>query len=171
MRRDKLTSKQAAFVQAYLALGGRNGRQAAINAGYSAHGPKSGKLGAAVVASRMLRDPKILAELKRETESRLRAGVVLAGTVLEELARDAQSESVRLSAAQALLDRGGLMLTRMTEHTVTLRDERSDTELWARIGQLQRELGSNAKVIEAAVERESLPTPSDIAVEEQGDAA
>jgi phage terminase small subunit len=51
-----LTSKQAAFVAAYLV--DSNGKKAAIKAGYSASG-------AEVAASRLLRHPKVAAALKK----------------------------------------------------------------------------------------------------------
>ncbi|UQY83670.1 terminase small subunit [Ralstonia pseudosolanacearum] len=148
-RGDKLTPKQLAFVKAYTATGGANGTQAAIAAGYSASGGKTGKLGASVAAHRLLRDPRIIEEIKKEADRRLRAGVCLAAATLEELCGNAQSESVRLQAAQALLDRGGMQLASLSQHTVTIEDKRTDDELLARIAQMQKELG--LKVIDAEV--------------------
>ena len=86
--------------------------------------------------------------------------MALGATTLEELALNAQSESVRLQAAQALLDRGGMQLASLSEHHVVVKDERSDEELRARVEQLQRELGLSAKVISGEVVRpRSLPAP------------
>ena len=102
----------------------------------------------------------VVAAIKEEAERRLRAGVALGATTLEELALNAQSESVRLQAAQALLDRGGMQLASLSEHHVVVKDERSDDELRARVEQLQRELGLSAKVISGEVVRpRSLPAP------------
>ncbi|OIT11704.1 hypothetical protein BL241_11565 [Ralstonia solanacearum] len=169
--KEKLTPRQAAFVKTYLATGGANATQAAIAAGYSV---KTGKGGAAVAASRMLRMPHILAAIKEETERRLRAGVALAAVTLEELAKSAQSESVRLQAAQSLLDRGGMQLATITQHNVTIEDKRSDDELRARVAQLQRELGLSSKVLPAEiVPPKALPAlagaVSDIVIEATGD--
>jgi hypothetical protein len=143
---DKLTPKRKAFVKAYLATGGKNATQAAIAAGFSNKGN-----GASVIACRLLQDPVIQQAIKEEATRRLRAGVALGATTLEELALNAQSESVRLQAAQALLDRGGMQLASLSEHHVVVKDERSDDELRARVLQLQRELGLNAKVIPGEV--------------------
>ena len=152
---DKLTPKRAAFVKAYLATGGANATQAAIAAGYSG---KGGGAGAAVTASRLLREPLVLQAIKEEAERRLRAGVALGASTLEELARNAQSESVRLQAAQSLLDRGGLQLASLSKHEVVV-EHRSDDELRARVEQLQRELGLNARVIAGEIVRPpALPT-------------
>jgi len=149
---EKLTPKQQAFVKAHVRMGGLNATQAAIAAGYSG---KNKRVGAAVTASRLLDKPHILDALRKETERGLRAGVAIGASVLESLARTAKSESVRLQAAQALLDRGGLQLASLSEHHVVVEDRRTDTELQARVNELYRELGLNAKVIEA-----ELPAPS-----------
>lgn len=152
---DKLTPKRKAFVKAYLATGGKNATQAAIAAGFSNKGN-----GASVIGCRLLQDPAVLAAIKEEATRRLRAGVALGATTLEELALNAQSESVRLQAAQALLDRGGMQLASLSEHHVVVKDERSDEELRARVEQLQRELGLSAKVIPGEIVRpRSLPAP------------
>lgn len=142
----KLTPKQQAFVRAFIGTGGSNATAAAIAAGYSGKGKGAG---AAVTASRLLRQPLVLQELRAETERRLRAGVALGASTLEELCKSANSESVRLQAATALLDRGGLQLAHLTKSHVTIEDRRSDAELKARIEALSRELGLQAKVIEA----------------------
>jgi len=139
MSADKLTPKQTAFVKSYCRLGGMNATQAAIAAGYSGHGKGAG---AAVSASRMLQLPHILQAIREETERTLRAGVALGAQVLDELARGAVSESVRLQAAQALLDRGGMQLANLS-----VEDKRTDAELRCRVEELARELGLAAKVI------------------------
>ncbi len=142
----ELTTKQAAFVRAYVKLGGLNAMQAALAAGYSG---RDGGNNAAVVASRMLRMPHILSAIREETQRKLCSGVALGAVILEDLGRNATSESVRLQAAQALLDRGGMQLASLSEHHVVVEDRRSDVELLQRVVELQRELGLNAKVIDA----------------------
>jgi hypothetical protein len=138
MSAEKLTPKQTRFVRAYIATGGNNATQAAIAAGYS---PAGKGAGAAVAAHRMLRMPHILEAIKEETERRLRAGVALAASVLEELAKNGKSESVRFQAAQALMDRGGMQLASLSEHHVIVDDRRSDDEIRAHVLKLSRELG------------------------------
>jgi hypothetical protein len=101
----------------------------------------------------------------------LNAGLPIGTTVLQELAQNANNEAVRLKAATELIDRGGLRLMNLSQHTVVIKDERSDDELRAQIMRLQRELGLDARVIDAAVEPKPLPAPSDTAVEEPSDAA
>ena len=139
--RKKVSARELRFAQAYVRMGGMNGTQAAIAAGY-------GQSGAHVAAHRLLRRPHVLAAIKDETERGLRAGVAIGASVLEDLAKNAASESVKLQAAQALLDRGGMRLANLTEHHHVIEDRRTDSELLARVNQLTRELGLNAKVIE-----------------------
>lgn len=148
MSAEKLTKRQAAFVKAYIATGGTNATQAAITAGYSV---AKGKAGPATQAHALLQLPHILEAIRKETERCLQAGVALGANVLYELASDGKSESVRLQAAQALLDRGGMQLATLSQHTVTIEDKRTDDELRARVEQLQRELGLTAKVIPGEV--------------------
>jgi phage terminase small subunit len=165
---DTLTPKKLAFAKAHVQLGGQNATKAAIMAGYSS---KGGGAGAAVTASRLLRDPRVLQAIKEETERSLRAGVAMAANTLTELAQNAQSESVRLQASQALLDRGGMQLATLSQHHVLVEDKRTDDELRARVEQLQRELGLSAKVIPAeivpprALPMETSNTPDDVAAE------
>jgi phage terminase small subunit len=142
----KLTYKQRAFVRHYVKLGGTNATSAALAAGYAASpSEKGGRApGASVTASRLLNNPAILRAIRDETERSLRAGVALGANVLEQLCREANSESVRLQAAQALLDRGGLQLANLSQHNIVIEDKRTEGELLARVKELQRELGLQA---------------------------
>ena len=121
MSAEQLTPKQQAFVKAHVRLGCLNATQAAIAAGYSGKGNGAG---AAVTASRLLDKPHILDAIRKETERGLRAGVAVGAAVLESLAKTAKSESVRLQAAQALLDRGGMQLASVSEHHLVVEDRR-----------------------------------------------
>jgi len=97
---DKLTEKQNAFVDAYVANGGR-GTQAARDAGYadkSAH----------VEANRLLKNPLILQEIYRRTVMELGASAPQALATVRELAVSAKSDYVRLEASKDILDRAGL---------------------------------------------------------------
>lgn len=135
-----LSAKQRAFVHQYVRLGGKNATAAAVAAGYG-KGPH-------VSAHRLLRYPYILDAIREETERKLRASVSLGADVLEDLAKNAQSESVRLQAAQALLDRGGMQIARLAEHRHVIEDRRTDTELIEHVGNLARELGLSGRVID-----------------------
>lgn len=134
MADTKLTTRQRVFVQTYVKMGGRNATAAAISAGY-------GQAGAHVTGHRLLQRDYILEAIKKETERCLRAGVAVAYDTLQDLAQHAESESVRLNASLAMLDRGGLQLAQRTEHHHVIEDKRSDGELLARIEKLQRDLG------------------------------
>jgi len=131
----KLTVRQARFVKLFVENGGF-AAPAARDAGYT---PKSARFG----SHKFLDIPHVLAAIRLEVQRKLDASVALAARVLETLAKDAKSEAVRLQAASALLDRGGLRLAQYVQHdhTHVLRDERSDAELRARVIELQRELG------------------------------
>ncbi|MDA1090969.1 MAG: terminase small subunit [Proteobacteria bacterium] len=135
-----LTEKQKAFVVNYVS-NGANRREAVIAAGYSMKGID-------VEAHRLLSLPHIQQAIRKEAEDHLNAHVGIAAKVLVDLAQNSKSDSVRLQAVQALLDRGGLPFVRQTEHKHTLEDNRTDAELKAHIEQLTDELGLNAKVIE-----------------------
>lgn len=135
-----LSAKQRAFVHQYVRLGGKNATAAAVAAGYG-KGPH-------VSAHRLLRYPYILDAIREETERKLRASVSLGADILEDLAKNAQSESVRLQAAQALLDRGGMQIARLAEHRHVIEDRRTDAELIAHVGNLARELGLSGRVID-----------------------
>jgi hypothetical protein len=101
-----------------------------------------------------------LAEIRQEVDKRMRSGVALGAETLAELAGSANSESVRLQAAIQLMDRGGMQITTLSEHRVTIEDKRTDEELRARVAQLQRELGLSAKVVQGeVVPPRSLPAP------------
>ena len=147
---DELTSRQAEFVVMYVRQGGNNGTQAAIAAGYSA---KTGTAGAAVAASRLLRDPRILKAIKDECERCLRANTALATNVLIDLAQNADSEHVRLQAAEKILDRGGMQLASLVQHEHSIIDKRSDAELMARFNQIY----PNLPVLDLNAKPASLP--------------
>jgi len=140
MRNSPLTEKQKAFAIAYVNNGG-NRTQAAISAGY--HSKRANQS-----AYQALTSPAVQAAIRKEAEDLLNANVGIGAKVLVELATTSKSDSVRLQAAQSLLDRGGLPFVRQTEHRHTLEDNRTDAELRAHIKQLTDELGLNAKVIE-----------------------
>jgi Terminase small subunit len=135
---DKLSLKEQRFVQAYVATGGRNAAKAALAAGYSDAGNGAS---ARTLGHRLMHRPRVLQAIREEMERSLRAGVVLGGSVLIDLAQSATSESVRLQAALALLDRGGMQLANRTEHRHVIEDNRTDAEIRAQILEMSRALG------------------------------
>lgn len=106
---EDLTDKQKKFAEAYFELS--KGTQAAIIAGYaegSAH----------VEASRLLKNDKVreyIEELQKERRERIQyrlaAMAEKAAEMVFELAVNAESETVRLSAIKDILDRSGYKAT------------------------------------------------------------
>lgn len=75
-----LQPRQLLFVKFYLADPARNGTQAAIAAGYK-------ESGAANQANKLLKNPRILAEIARQTDEIIEESGVTPKMVMEELAR------------------------------------------------------------------------------------
>jgi Terminase small subunit len=98
---EGLTPLQSAFVRHYVQQGGRNGKVAAMRAGYS-------PLTAAQAASRMLDHPEIVAAITKETTLAIGRHVPLALGTMARLARSARSEFVQQNAAADLLNRAGI---------------------------------------------------------------
>jgi hypothetical protein len=118
------TEKQAKFVEYYVLTG--NATQAYKMAGYS---PK-----AADVNGPNLRK-KLAVEIEEETRKRVQGLAPMAVGFLEELAKNAQSEQVRLKAVMDILDRSGYKPTDKVEQTVTYDDKTTD-ELKAELANL-----------------------------------
>jgi phage terminase small subunit len=99
-----LNAREALFVVEYVARSGvaGSGADAALAAGYS----NGNRNAAHSMASRLLRRPAVLRAIKEETGRRLAGVAPLGVATLENLARSARSEQVRLAAANALIDRG-----------------------------------------------------------------
>jgi phage terminase small subunit len=98
----ELTKRQKKFAEAYFEL--NNGTKAAITAGY-------GEKGAHAEASRQLKNVKVrayLEELQKERreriQNRLSTMAVKAVEMIFELAINAESENVRLTALKDILD-------------------------------------------------------------------
>lgn len=130
----KLLPQQRAFVRALIATGGGDNTKAARLAGYGGTNPQS----AHVQASRLAHNPKVVEAIREEAERTIRASVALGAGVLVEIAKDAMHKD-RFKAANALLDRGGMLLVQKSEvlhHHLT--DEKSVTE---RITVLAERLG------------------------------
>ncbi len=128
-----LTEPQRQFVLHYLANGGINSAEAARRAGYG-NNPDS----QAVAASKMLRQPRILAALREVADQRLRSGAVLAASALVEIAGDPLHKE-RFKAANELLNRAGLVVEGISR--VIVEDHRTVEELERRIVSMAERLG------------------------------
>jgi hypothetical protein len=143
MPADKLTPKQKAFVAEFVA-NGANMSEAARRAGYSlSSAPNSGH--------RLMKLPHVVAAIKAEAERMLNANVIIGAQTIVDLARNAESESVRLQAGQSLLDRGGLPFIRQSENRIVVEDRRTDDELLASAKAIAKELGLDAKLVDGHV--------------------
>jgi phage terminase small subunit len=104
---QNLTPKQIAFAEAYvLKLGGRNASGAAALAGYSTAGN-----GHQAVASRLLRDPRVLALIRHLVLTDVQASAVCSMAVLQELQDDiGVPPDTRRKAALNLLEQAGYLV-------------------------------------------------------------
>lgn len=100
---DDLSAQQAAFVRAYVELGGHldSAAEAALSAGYGG-GVRENAIRR---ARELLKNPRILSAIRAEMTNAFTAAAVLGLSTLKELCTDGPP-SVRLSAARELLDRG-----------------------------------------------------------------
>ena len=99
---DGLTIRQRAYAREYVRNGGK-GEQAAIAAGY-------GKAGARQRSTECLQAPAVQEEIRRQVNAMMSDHVPMCLRVLAELAEKAESETVRNSAAQTIMDRTGYKL-------------------------------------------------------------
>lgn len=127
----QLNDRQRAFVIALLTQGNSNHTRAAAAAGYNGTDKTL-----RVAGHRLAHDPKILAAMQEEARGRIQSSVILAASVLEEIAGDPLHKD-RLKAASMLLNRGGLHETSEVRHV----HELSSKEMDARIAQLAKEIG------------------------------
>jgi hypothetical protein len=156
MAREKLKPRQARFVRNLLA--GMRKAQAAIEAGYEPSNADN-------TAARLQGYPHVAAAIRDGAEARLKAGAHLGVRALLDLVENAASEDVRLRAATALLDRGGMPLVKQSEVHPTVTDRRTDRELLEHARQLAKQLGvaMPAGIVDAdfaPVERPALPAPA-----------
>jgi phage terminase small subunit len=153
-----LTPLQRAFVEAWVENPVINGRQAALRAGYSGH-----KGAERVQAHMNLRNERVLAAIREETDKRLRSCAPLGAAVLVEIVNNPDHPK-RLKAAELLLNHGGFH----TMHEQRIKVEHSDLTGEAMVERIrqfavalgmdpQQVLGVNApgaKLIEAKVEKD-----------------
>lgn len=104
-----LTDKQLAFAQHYAATGELKG--SAVAAGYA-------EAGASVEANRLMKNPLIVQEIMQQVRERFVHHAPVAVNAIDQLARSAKSEMVKLLAAQDLLDRAGLKAPEKHMHAI-----------------------------------------------------
>lgn len=132
----ELTIPQRDFVLAYADQGGINAAEAARKAGYG-----GSENSWSVAGSMLLKQPRILAALREEADSRLKSGAILAASVLVEIAGD-QYHRDRYKAAVELLNRAGLVVEGVSR--VIVEDHRTAEEIERRIRDLAERLGIDA---------------------------
>ena len=125
---DDLNTKQADFVTTYIEMGGKKGCEveAALKAGYG----NGVRTKASRQASKLLRNPNVVAAIQAELSNQFGAAAVRAVNVLIELA-DSGPPNVRLQAAKELIDRGyGPVVSRNAHiHVETFEDLLEDAML------------------------------------------
>lgn len=137
------TELQQRFAEAYVENGG-NGAAAAREAGYA-------ESSAAQEAARLLKNKNVLEAIKIETLRQFAEGVPLAVKTIIDLVKNSENAKVRLDAANALLDRGGLQLSQRFEHVI--KDDRTDEELEAAIIASAKELGVSPDAMLAGLKK------------------
>ena len=118
------TEKQARFVEYYVLTG--NATMSYKMAGYA---PKTADINGPILRK------KLSAEIEEETRKRMQGMAPMAVGFLEDLAKNAQSEQVRLKAVMDILDRSGYKPTDKVEQTVSY-DDKSTDELRAELNDL-----------------------------------
>lgn len=133
---DGVTAQQRKFAYEYVnGQNQYNGTKSAIAAGYSDEG------GAAHVrANECLNNPNVLNIIYKLEKKRMRANAGKGNRIIETLASEAVSESVRLSAAVELRNGGGLKQAEIIE----LQDNRNPEQREKRIKELEQMLGNSA---------------------------
>lgn len=168
-----LTEPQRMFVLHYANTGGQNAAEAARRAGYGNSSESQ-----AVAASKMLRQPRILAALREVADRRLKSGAILAASALVEIASDPLHKE-RFKAANELLNRAGLVVEGVSrviveDHRTVAEIERRVVDLAVRVGIDPAKLLGQSQVIEGDFEEldgavEAIHTAGDEWQKEQQD--
>lgn len=149
-----INPKQRAFVRAFVLTGGSNATRACAMSGY---GDTEGSRRA--TAWRLTHDPKILAAIKEAADSMLRANILIGSQVLVEIAQNPHHKD-RFKAAQALLDRGGLIVAAQHNVNLNITEETPNSQIIDRIKVLSSQLGLDPSVLLGREASKSLPPPS-----------
>lgn len=140
-----LTEMQAAYVAHVVS--GIEPAKAATLAGYANDG--------SIVASELMRNPRILAAIHYETARRIGALAPVAVSVLETIANDDTApKGVRVDAAKTLLDRAGHLPPKAASEGGSGRTPAgmSTEELRALADELQRTIEARAKPVQSLEE-------------------
>lgn len=150
-----LTRPQRAFVTALVQVGGapKKHTECAMRAGYG-NNPRS----AETLASNMMRNPKIIAALKEETERLIKGSVLLGASVLAEIAGDPMHKD-RFKAGLELARLSGFITE--TKHTVTVEDHRDRVQLQDEVRELLNRASQQRLVLPAPLEGEFVEVPRD----------
>lgn len=135
-----LNERQRRFVCALAVLGGEQ-REAYVWAGYEAKTVASQDAAASQLAAR----PDVQEAIKEEALRRLDSYALMAVSTLGTLAspRSTAKDSVKLAAANSLLDRIGGFAGK-TEHKIVIKDDRTTNDIIASIRQLAAANGLDA---------------------------
>ena len=103
-----LSERTVAFIEFYCEQGGHNATRAAIRAGFA-------ETSAQRYSSKLLRDTRVLGVLRFIAEQQLTSSVSAAVSTLTEIRDDLSApHAVRRQCANDLLDRGGMLLKRVS---------------------------------------------------------
>ena len=130
-----LTERQELFCHEFVNSGNQK-EKSAIAAGY-------GEAGARTRAYEMLQQDKILSRIRDLTHKMLQATGSAAIKTLEDLMKNARSESVRQGCAIALVDRAGYAHAQVIE----IDDKRDISEIDKELEDLLREAGKGAEQV------------------------
>jgi len=135
-----LTDQQRIFAETYVVTGQK--KDSAVAAGYAA-------ASAHVRAHRLLNNEKVVDYIFELVRLSNKASMVAAHHTILDLCQNAESETVRLKAADLILSRSGFGIVQESRHVHEIVDSRSDQELMESIKALAAEL--ELKTIEGEV--------------------
>lgn len=162
-RMRALLPKQRAFVRAMVMTGGGNHTRAATMAGYGGSNPESVR----ATAYRLAHSPMVLQAIREVADAEIRSNILVGTAVLVEIAQNPHHKD-RLKAAQALLDRGGLIVAQQLN--VNISDETSNGDVVDRIRILATQLGVDPSTLlgragHGIVKNAALPAPAAPAID------
>lgn len=147
-----LREQQRAFVEYHVATGGRNAGVA-----YMAAYPECTKEACRAAASRLMRDPRVLAAFREEADKRVQGHTILATDLLMTIAENPQHKD-QFRAIVEILNRAGMIVA--TRHEVEVTDNRSTEEIISLVKRLAEKanlpveqlLGNSSGAIDAEFE-------------------
>ena len=137
------TARQDRFIDCYILNGGKQ-RQAAIDAGYS-------ESAADTRAHELLKREDVQNAINNRVNRQISNHVPLAIDTIKKLAVSANSESVRLTAAQDILNRAGIRPLQETKQIQQLTTRAQYEEI---LKEIEKALKNREKVIESDVQSE-----------------